>query len=113
SDDLLAEHCLSQRVPIMNAHRGLDFAIFPCRVFKKVPGDTDRLWNADKPENDIDRYLRKDIPWQTASAIWRRSGLSSVGPWDEEAPSWQDWEFYLRALIKGARYERFGVHDLD
>src|SRR5947207_2354539 len=31
SDDLLAEHCLAQRIEVMSAHPQLDFSVFPCR----------------------------------------------------------------------------------
>jgi glycosyltransferase involved in cell wall biosynthesis len=111
SDDLLAAHCLAQRVRALRANPGLGFGVFPCRVFRASPDDTPLLWNADTGESDIDRYLRKDIPWQTASVIWRRDILSQVGPWDEAALSGQDWEFHLRALIRGVPYSRFSGYD--
>jgi hypothetical protein len=111
SDDLLAPHCLAQRVAAMREHPGLAFGVFPCRVFHREPEDTPMLWNADTGESDIDRYLRKDVPWQTASVVWRRDALQHLGPWDEAALSGQDWEFHLRALIRRFAYQRFGTHD--
>ena len=57
----------------------LGFGVFPCRVFKQSPDDTPLLWNADTSEPDIDRYLRKDIPWQTASTS-RRSPRATTRP---------------------------------
>jgi hypothetical protein len=69
------------------------------------------LWNADTGEDDLDRLLKADVPWQTTSPIWRTSALAKIGPWDEEAPSAQDWEFHIRALVAGLKYARFGPPD--
>lgn len=106
SDDLLAPHCLAQRTRVMDARPELDFAVFRCEMFRQTPGDVGLLWNADTGEDDLDRFLRHDVPWQTTGPIWRRSSLSKVGPWDELARSAQDWEFHLRALLAGLRYQR-------
>jgi glycosyltransferase involved in cell wall biosynthesis len=106
SDDLLAPHCLEQRVAAMNANPQLDFAVFPCQLFRNEPGDEQLLWNADTDEDDLDRFLRMDIPWQTTSPIWRRSALANVGPWDEQALAAQDWELHIRALVAGLRYKK-------
>jgi glycosyltransferase involved in cell wall biosynthesis len=113
SDDLIAPHCLEHRVRIMDARPGLDFAVFPCEMFRVTPGDVGLLWNADTGENDVDRILRHDVPWQTTGPIWRRDALDKVGPWDESARSAQDWEFHLRALIAGLKYERFSDRPID
>jgi glycosyltransferase involved in cell wall biosynthesis len=106
SDDLLAPHCLAQRVRVMDARPELDFAVFRCELFRAEPGDVGLLWNADTGEDDLDRFIRHDVPWQTTGPIWRKSSLAKVGPWDEEARSAQDWEFHLRAVLSGMKYER-------
>lgn len=111
SDDALAPHCLYQRVAAMRAEPCLDFAVFPCQIFRQVPSDTDVFWNAHTAEDDLDRFLKLDVPWQTASPIWTRRALGVVGPWDEQVLSWQDWEFHLRALIAGLRYRKFDRAD--
>jgi glycosyltransferase involved in cell wall biosynthesis len=111
SDDLLAESCLENRVRIMDSHPQLDFGVFGCELFRVTPGDVGLLWNADTDENDLDRFLRHDVPWQTTGPIWRRSTLEKVGGWDEAARSAQDWEFHIRTLLSGVNYERFGPPD--
>jgi glycosyltransferase involved in cell wall biosynthesis len=108
SDDLLAPECLAERVRFMENHPSLDFAVFPCELFRQSPGDVGLMWNADTGENDLDRFLRHDVPWQTTAPIWRRAALAKVGPWDEAARSAQDWEFHVRALLAGLRYARAG-----
>lgn len=111
SDDCLSPTCLEQRSLAMQNHPTLDFAIFPCQLFRDVPGDTELLWNLDTQEDDLDRFLNLDVPWQTTSPIWTRQALHKLGEWDEDLPSWQDWEFHIRALAKGMHYARFAVPD--
>lgn len=108
SDDCLAPYCLENRVKEMEAHRNLDFGVFPCQLFRKQPGDVALLWNAETQESDIDRLLRlHDVPWQTTSPIWRSQALHQLGLWDESLLKWQDWEFHFRALFKGLKYKKF------
>lgn len=112
SDDCLAQFCLEQRVNVMQAHLDLDFAVFPCQLFREQPGDLALLWNADTPENDLDRLLHlHDVPWQTTGPIWRREALYRLGIWDEELLRWQDWELHVRSLIKGLKYKKFAEPD--
>lgn len=111
SDDLLAPFCLSQRLAIMQRRPDLDFAVFQCEMFRKTVGDVGLMWNADTGENDLDRFIRHDVPWQTTGPIWRKTALAKVGPWDESARSAQDWEFHLRAVMRGLKYDRFGPID--
>jgi glycosyltransferase involved in cell wall biosynthesis len=111
SDDLLAPSCILQRVEVMRQRPQLDFAVFPCQVFRDQPGDLQLLFNSDNGEDDLDRMLKVDVPWQTTCPIWRREALAKIGPWDESAINAQDWEFHIRALVAGLRYDRFGPPD--
>ncbi|WP_395816544.1 glycosyltransferase family 2 protein [Archangium minus] len=106
-DDAFSPNCLQERVRRMEARPELDFGVFPHQHFLERPGDMQRVWPAEPDRDDIERYLRVDIPWQTAGAIWRRKALVALGPWDEALPCWQDWDFYMRALARGARYQCF------
>lgn len=111
SDDLLAPHCIAQRIDAMQKHPELDFAVFPCELFRQHIGDMKLLWNCETPENDLDRMLKMDVVWQTTSPIWRKSALLRVGPWDTQVKSGQDWEFHIRALVAGLKYQRFPNRD--
>jgi glycosyltransferase involved in cell wall biosynthesis len=106
SDDLLLPHTLAGRVNFLCERPVLDFAVFQAEAFKTTPGDLRLVFNVDTPEHDIDRLLRLDIPWQTSGPLWRRRALERLGGWDERLSSWQDWEFHLRALCLGLRYEK-------
>lgn len=111
SDDLLAPLCLARRVEIMEQNPDLDFATFLTGVFYKTPGDNPYLWNDFTGEDDLDRFLRRDPPWQTSGPLWRRSSLAKVGPWDELALGSQDWEFHIRALAAGLKYRKVREED--
>jgi glycosyltransferase involved in cell wall biosynthesis len=111
SDDCLAPFCLEQRADAMQDHPNLDFGIFSTQVFRERPGDTAFLWNADSEEDDIDRFLSLDVPWNITSPIWRRPALTVLGPCDEGLACGQDWIFHLRALTKRFSYKRFPVPD--
>ncbi len=101
SDDLLAPTCLANRVAVMEQHPEIDFAVFPSRIFHESPGDGPYFINPVKPEDDIDRFLRTDVPWHTMGPIWRKTSLPRVGWWDERARTWQDGDFSIRALLAG------------
>ncbi len=106
-DDMLSPGCLEERVRLMEAHPELDFAVCPHQHFHTRPGDMSRVWPAEPGRDDLERYLRVDIPWQTAGPTWRREALVRLGPWDERLPCWQDWDFTVRALAWGLRYQCF------
>lgn len=104
SDDLLAPSCLERRFAVLQQNPAVDFAVFPTRVFNRVPGDSPYLWNVFSDEDELERFFRYDPPWQTVGPIWRKKSLERVGFWDERARSWQDWEFHVRALAEGLSY---------
>lgn len=113
SDDILAPGAIETRLEVVRDRPELDFAVWGCRQFRYTPGDLPLLWNQlIKPEiDDLERYLCRDNPWQSASPLWRRDFLDRVGGWDELALSGQDWEFPLRALLLRPRYEKFATVD--
>ncbi|OPZ09700.1 MAG: UDP-Glc:alpha-D-GlcNAc-diphosphoundecaprenol beta-1,3-glucosyltransferase WfgD [candidate division BRC1 bacterium ADurb.BinA292] len=108
SDDCISTpDCLADRVEFLGQRGNLDFCVSPVEIFESVPGDLARLHNIVTAETDLIRFLKRDIPWQTAGPTWRRKTLDRLGPWNEDLPSWQDWEFHTRALLAGLSYERF------
>ncbi|MBP0028073.1 glycosyltransferase family 2 protein [Roseofilum sp. Guam] len=111
SDDCLAPSALENRFQHMEQHPELDFGVFGCILFRDRPGDTPLLWNAPTPENDLDRFLANDVPWQTTSPIWRKTALEKLGSWDETLITGQDWDQHLRALILNLQYQYFSPPD--
>jgi glycosyltransferase involved in cell wall biosynthesis len=104
SDDLMAPHCLERRVGFMKDNPHLDFAVFQAQMFRSAPGDLDLVWNCETGEDHLDRFLGGDVPWHTASPIWRREAFRRVGPWDEDLLCSQDHEYHTRAVLAGLRY---------
>ena len=103
-DDALAPTCLQRRVEVMRSNPMVDFAVFSTRIFRAIPGDTGLFWNQFTTENDLDRFLRFDMPWHTSGPIWKKASLRQNGPWDDRARSAQDWEFHVRAIAAGLSY---------
>jgi glycosyltransferase involved in cell wall biosynthesis len=110
-DDALAPTCLQRRVEVMRSNRKVDFAVFPTSVFRVTPGDTGLFWNQFTPENDLDRFLRFDVPWHTSGPIWKKTSLRQKGPWDDRVLSAQDWEFHIRAIAAGLNYIKVSEPD--
>lgn len=104
SDDALSPNCLESRVRVMRQNPELDFAVFPHRPFLNIPGDCDLTYSVDSLEDPLDRFLRFDIPWQTAGPIWRKKSFERLGGWDERLPSIQDWDLHVRALASGFQF---------
>lgn len=111
SDDLLTADCLEGRVCALDDNPDLDFAVFRSERFHKTPGDVGTPFAVDTLEGDLDRYLRWDVPWQTAGTVWRKSALERIGPWDINLKSATDLDYGIRAIASGCRYIRYPVRD--
>jgi len=106
SDDLLKQDCLSRRVEFFSAHANCDFTVFQTEGFFEIPGDASVLWNIEKSEQDLVRFLQLDPPWSTTGAVWRKSALLKIGGFDETLPGWQDWQLHVTALLHDLSYCR-------
>lgn len=111
SDDLLAENCLEHRVQHMESHPDLDFAVFGARFFDDVPGDKDEIFNMPTNEDPLDRFLKLDLPWQTAAPIYRRSAVEQIGGWNEGLSCGQDVDYGVRSLCHGLQYRHTDAVD--
>lgn len=47
-------------------------------------------------------FLRGGL-WQTICAMYRRSACIEIGPWDEELPIMQDWDYNIRLILQNPR----------
>ncbi len=100
TDDLLAPHCLSQRVQVMQQHPELDLAVFPCEIFHSVSGDAARWWNVATDRDLLSRQFHQDAICQGTGCIWRKSSFLRIGMWAEHLAIWQDIDLFLRAWIQ-------------
>lgn len=104
SDNPLMKHALESRLEFLRRHPDHDFAVSLCQLFDHTPGDSSRLFNIPTARSEFDRFLCFDTPWDTHCVTWRRAVLDRLGPWDEELPSWQDWDYHVRALTIELRF---------
>lgn len=111
SDDLLQPWALAGRASAMVAMPGLDYIVNGGEVFDRVRGDVGVPWNTLEAGDPLDRFLAADTPWQTSGPTWRAAALARLGPWPEDAASWQDWEYHVRALCSGLRYRLLPAQD--
>lgn len=107
SDDLLAPHCLEQRLNVMETKSALDFAVFKMRFFKEQPGDDNRIWNIETNEAILQRFLNLDAVWQTSGPIWRTKILRDIGGFNEHLQCWQDIDIHLKALTANLNYKLY------
>lgn len=108
SDDLLGASCLAARRQHVQADRDTDLLVFQMEGFADAPGDLGIVWNTDKPEPDLLRFLRLDAPWAVTGPIWRKAAFLKIGGFEESLPSWQDWQVHTCALLEGLRYRKIG-----
>ena len=110
SDDILMPECLANRVAFMRSHPDVEMAVYRCELFHDKPGDSGMLWNVPSEIDPLDRFLRRDVPWQTTGPIWRRESVARIGRW-ADVVTWQDWELHIRALTQGVSCVETGEAD--
>ncbi|WPP53321.1 glycosyltransferase family 2 protein [Catalinimonas niigatensis] len=106
SDDLLAPFCLEQRLSYFQQHSEYDFLVFSMLLFKEKAGDMNLLWNIDRKEDDLLRFLRSDSVWSITGPIHKKKSIEAIGGFDESLPFWQDLDLHVRMLIRGANYKK-------
>ena len=106
ADDLLAPHCVAQRLVRMKAS-GAAFMVFTMEVFEEKPGDSRHRWVPDSTRALVD-FFRHKLPWQTMQPIWDRRFLEALHGFDEAFTRHQDVELHTRALLHaGPRWRAF------
>lgn len=112
SDDLMEPFAVADRLAAAEQSPA-DLIITQGRCFERQPDDLSTLWNGptdQTPADDLDRCLSRDVPWQTTGATWRREAFKQI-LWDENAPSGQDMDLHVRALLAGLTTHRTSTYD--
>ena len=104
ADDLLDNSFIANRINDINKNPDVDFIAYRALAFREHPYDTDILWNDFTDENDLDRFLKVDTPWQTTGMLWNKKFFERVGGFDSKCKNWQDWEIHVRALALNPKY---------
>lgn len=106
SDDLLAPHCLQQRISTFRQYSQCDFLVFPVQHFEKKAGDSTEIFFRSFHEDYLTSFLLKSY-WITISPIWKREALNSLGGFDESLTCMQDGDLHTRALIEEMTFKVF------
>ena len=100
SDDLLHPAKLAVHVPALAGDDTLDFVYSATTHFTTTldwevePRAGLRLGGEDR----LLGFLRGGA-WNTPSGLYRRAACRLLGPWDEQAPIFQDWEYGIRFIL--------------
>ena len=103
SDDILAPHCLQNRVAALHNHSSCDFVVHSTELFEHRPGDMGILFNELHGADALYRFILYDFPWTTTGPTWRRSVLDQLR-WQPSLLSGQDIDFHSQALLRNFRY---------
>jgi len=106
SDDLLASHCLQQRVKCFTDNPNFDFLVFPVQYFKDTPGDMSKIFLRFFYQDYLTSFLLQSH-WITVSPIWKKQAVRDIGGFDEDLICMQDGELHIRALTLGLKFKIF------
>lgn len=106
SDDLLAPHCLQQRVQAFHEHQQYEFLVFPVQYFVNTVGDQDKIFFRYFYQDYITSFLLQSH-WITLSPIWKKEAVLQLNGFDEKLTCMQDGDLHLRAMIEGLKFKVF------
>lgn len=108
SDDLLAPHCLQQRVDAMKQNPDLDAGVFLMEQFERHPGDNKEVFNTRMDKGGwIAAFIENSNPWNVTCPIWRKDSFEKIGGFDDSFLYMEDPDLHLRALYTGLQFETF------
>ena len=108
SDDLLKPFFIEQRVKYLLQYPEFDFLVFQTELFNHKPGDLGKVPNVlFKKENDINRFLSYDYPWNTIGPIYKLKKLKEKNiQWNEQIDMHQDIDFHINILTNNFTYKK-------
>lgn len=107
SDDLLLPDALARGVETMARNLDTDFCIFSSLAFSDDENTTTQ-WTTDwTGSSDLDRLLAREWPLNVSSIVWRTDYFNRYGKFDQDLPSWEDWDLHVRVLAEKPKYLRF------
>lgn len=104
SDDLIGENAIQFRLKSINQRAENDFWIFPTAIFYQYPHDYLFLVNSKDERDDLDRFCFGENIWQTLGVIWKKDFLEKLHGFNEDLPSFQDWDLSFRSLLEANNY---------
>jgi len=107
SDDLMDPKCIQQRLDLISQKAKQDFYVFNVALFNHENYYADYLCADITAKNDIEGFIKYTGGWHTSSTLFSAGFLKMNHYFEEEALSWQDVEFHIRALLKTDKYIKF------
>jgi glycosyltransferase involved in cell wall biosynthesis len=107
SDDMIHPEKFLLQLDCFATDVNLDMVFCYDEFFTSVPSDQNILWNVNglDKNDEIDNFLIGNTPFSSISPLWKKSSLDRIKLiWDEDLVSSQDWDFNLKALIRGVEY---------
>jgi glycosyltransferase involved in cell wall biosynthesis len=101
SDDVLCEDKLRAQLCLFEKDPSIDCVV--THVLRKSNEMESRIENIEPANDLLVEFIGKQIKWKTISPLWRKSFLEKVGYWRESLASSTDYEYYARAVIRGAK----------
>jgi glycosyltransferase involved in cell wall biosynthesis len=107
SDDLLASHCLKQRVEVMKSEDKLDFAVFQQATFLNGSPNQIKIFNkyaTKKGDDFLKMFLRNENPWTVTCPIWKKEVLFNLNGFDEDLIYMEDPDLHSRAILNDNKF---------
>jgi len=106
SDDWVPGYCIGNRVEFMEAHKDIDFAVFPgLKYVNSEFSSGNDLFGVKVSKDDFRMFVMRNLPFTVHSNIYRRDALVNRGcRWDERLMSLQDADFNIQNIHAGLKY---------
>jgi glycosyltransferase involved in cell wall biosynthesis len=105
ADDLALPHRLAAQLAVLQADAALSVVgsgyVWMDRQGQDVPWDS-HSWQKWPELNQIHNWLF-DCPFVPSATMFRRTAWEDVGGFDEELIGPEDWNFWMRLVLKGHR----------
>jgi len=105
SDDHLHPEKLEVHVSLLRENEEADFVWSPIHYFESAAELEDELERGRAPAiRETGTVERPEDAANPVTMLMRRSVYQAAGPWHQDLPRWQDWEYAFRLCILGPGY---------
>ncbi len=106
SDDLMDPNCISRRMEVVQSNSQNDFYVFQAALFSHETYIVKNLWSNIGLDNDLNAFINSN-GWCISNSLFSTNFLKNNHYFNEDAQSWQDVEFHIRALLKTTNYSKY------